>query len=102
RSATAYAHRADAYWGKDEFDRSIADCTEAIGLDPDAAKVYAYRGDAYHCKGEYDRSIADYTEAIRLDPNSAWDYGRRANAYLCGSSGGRRRRSGEVPPQNPP
>ena len=63
---------ADAYGQKGEHDKAIADCTEAIRLDPKDAKAYCNRGVAYGSKGEYDKAIADFTEAIRLDPK----YGR--------------------------
>ena len=53
---------------------AIADCTEAIRLDPKFADAYNLRGNAYAGKGERLKAIADYTEAIRLNPQ----YG---NAY---------------------
>ena len=55
---------------KHDFDRAIADFTEAIRLDPNPDLAYQWRGDAYSDKGEYDKAIADYTESIRLDPNN--------------------------------
>jgi len=35
--ASAYADRGSAYYNKGENDRAIADCTEAIRLDPRAS-----------------------------------------------------------------
>jgi tetratricopeptide (TPR) repeat protein len=57
---------------KGDYDRAIADLTEAIRLDPKYVWAYASRGEAYRMKGDYDRAIADLTEAIRLDPNYEW------------------------------
>jgi tetratricopeptide (TPR) repeat protein len=63
------------------FDLAIADCTQAIRLDPNFVLAYRERADAYTRKGDYDRAIADYTAAIRLDPNNAAAYTRRGEAY---------------------
>jgi Flp pilus assembly protein TadD len=48
-----------------DYDRAIADCTEALRLDPKDARAYSTRGDACYMQGDYDRAITDYTEAIR-------------------------------------
>ena len=77
----AYVNRGFAYEKKGDYDREIADCTEAIRLDPKLAMAYNNRGVAYGLKGDYDREIADCTEAIRLDPKLAKAYGNRGFAY---------------------
>ena len=66
---------------KGEFDKAIADFTEAIRLDPRRAEAYWGRAHAYAKKGEFDKAIADFTEAIRLDPRHAEAYCGRAYAY---------------------
>ncbi|MDR2658786.1 MAG: tetratricopeptide repeat protein [Spirochaetaceae bacterium] len=66
---------------KSEYDKVIADFTQAIKLVPDDATAYAERGDAYMNKGDYDRAIADYTHAIKLDPNDVNAYNGRGLAY---------------------
>ena len=70
---------ADATGG--EFDKAIADYTDAIRLDPKCALAYCGQGIAYWFKGDYDKAIADFTEAIRLDPNYANAYRNRGLAY---------------------
>ena len=70
-----------AYANKGDWDKAIADCSEAIRLNPKLAVVYGYRGFAYDSKGDYDNAIADYTEAIRLDSKLAVAYYSRGNAY---------------------
>jgi tetratricopeptide (TPR) repeat protein len=71
------------------FDRAIADCTQAIRLDPNLVVAYRERGDTYQAKKDYDRAIADYTQAIRLDPNDAVAYTRRGYMYICKEDYGR-------------
>ncbi len=68
--AVVYAVRGEMFQNDKEYDKAIADLTEAIRLDPDPV-TYARRGQFWHTKGEYDKAIADYDESIRLDPNSA-------------------------------
>jgi tetratricopeptide (TPR) repeat protein len=81
RGKAAYNNRGNAYFAKKDYDRAIADYTEAIRLDPKYALAYSNRGTAYKAKGNYDLAIADYTEAIRLDPEDALAYFKRGNAY---------------------
>jgi len=80
-SAIAQHKRGLAYRNKGDFDRAIADLSEAIRLDPKYAEAYYGRGLAYGNKGDLDRAIADYSEAIRLDPKLAAAYNNRGNAY---------------------
>ena len=72
-----------AYGQKGEYDKAIADLTEAIRLDPKSNMRWriAARGVAYGHKGEHDKAIADLTEAIRLDPKLAEAYWWRGGAY---------------------
>ena len=64
----AYSYRGWAHLSKGETDKAVADCNEAIRLDPEDAKAYYNRGVVYGEIGDTDRVIADCTEAIRLDP----------------------------------
>ena len=66
---------------KGDHDQAIADCTEAIRLDPKNADAYYNRGNSYARKGEYDKAIADCTEAIRLNQTQPVFYVSRARAY---------------------
>ena len=78
--AFIFNSRGNAYHRRGDYDRAIADYTEAIRLDPKYAIVYGNRGNSYRLKGDYDRAIADLTEAIRLDPKYAIAYNNRGNA----------------------
>jgi len=81
-SASEYSERAYQYHLMGHYDESIADCTEAIRLNPQDASAYNNRGLSYHYgKADYNRAIADYTEAIRLNPQDASAYNNRGFSY---------------------
>jgi tetratricopeptide (TPR) repeat protein len=56
------------------IDKAIADCSEAIRLNPKDAYAYLGRGLAYRRKGDPSRAIGDFTEAISLNPKLAEAY----------------------------
>jgi len=67
---------------KDDLDRAIEDCNQAISLDPNDASAYTCRGNAYNKRGNHDRAIENCDQAIRLDSNYAWAYISRSQAYI--------------------
>ncbi len=79
--AVAFTHRGLAYKKKGQWDRAIADFSEAIRLKSDDAQVFNNRGNAYYHKGQLDRAMKDYDEAIRLQPDLAEAFGNRGNVY---------------------
>jgi tetratricopeptide (TPR) repeat protein len=63
-SVAAFNERGWSYAKKGDYDRAIADYTEAIRLDPVwSALPYYNRGSAYEKKGELDKALADFREA---------------------------------------
>ena len=71
--------------GRDDADlhrleETIADCTEAIRLDPDSPRLYLERAGARASLDRYEEAIADYDRVIRLDPDSAAAYLGRCHA----------------------
>jgi tetratricopeptide (TPR) repeat protein len=68
RQPLLYVERATAYVERGQWDQAIADCSEFLRLNEDAADVYDLRARAYYEKGLYDLAIADCGEAIRLLP----------------------------------
>ena len=66
---------------KGEYDRSIADLTEAIKLNPRDAESYADRGVTYRMKRDYDIAVADLSEALKINPRSRYAYSERALVY---------------------
>ena len=80
--AEAYLNRGSAYREKGEYDKAIAEHTEAIRIDPNFAKAYLDRGRDYSVeKGEFGKAFADWTEVIRIDPNNAQAYYLRGIVY---------------------
>ncbi len=74
-------NQGNAYVEKGEYDKAIAEYTEAIRLDPTDVKTYYNRGLTYRNKGDHDQAIADFTETIRLHPQNPVFYSFRANVY---------------------
>ena len=81
--AIAYSGRGLAWHDKTEFDKAIADLSEAIRLDPKLVIAYNGRGLAWMRKGDFDKAIADYSEAIRLDPQNTRAYEYRGLALYA-------------------
>ena len=79
--AVAFTNRGLAYKMKGQWDRAIADYSEALRLKSDDAQVFNNRGNAYYHKGQLDRAMKDYDEAIRLQPDLAEAFGNRGNVY---------------------
>ena len=77
-SATA----TEAFWyDKKDYEKAIADYSEAIRLDPTYVLAFNNRGAPGHDKTDYDKAIADFSEAIRLDPKDAVAYDNRGIAW---------------------
>lgn len=75
--AHAFYNRGLAYKRKEDYDRAIADFTDAIRLDPSDADMFRNRGSAYDDAEQYDRALADYDQSIKLDPSSASSFVNR-------------------------
>jgi tetratricopeptide (TPR) repeat protein len=67
--SAAYLNCGIAYYNKGDYDRAIANFTQAITLNPNDAEAYNSRGTAHGAKGDHDKAIADYETALRIDPN---------------------------------
>jgi tetratricopeptide (TPR) repeat protein len=67
--STAFNNRGNAYYDKKDYDRAIADYSEALRLDPGFALAFYNRSCAYRDKGDNDRAVDDYVQAILLDPS---------------------------------
>jgi tetratricopeptide (TPR) repeat protein len=82
-----YYARGNVYQSKRDYDRAIADYTEAIRLSSRFYQAYFLRAYIYSEKNDFDRAIADYTEVIRIDPQDGqngykfWAYNNRGLIY---------------------
>ncbi len=81
KDAAGYNKRGIAWSEKRDYDRAIADYTEALRLNPQYHFAYYNRGIAWRNKGDADRAIADYSEALRLNPKYADAYNNRGIAW---------------------
>jgi lipoprotein NlpI len=79
--ANAYYNRGYEYWRKDEYDRAIADYSEAIRLDPSLTEAYNNRALSLYETGEYNRALPDYEKALQLDPKHTNSYYGLGNLY---------------------
>jgi tetratricopeptide (TPR) repeat protein len=62
--ATIFNNRAIEYRQLGEYDRAIADYSQAIRLDAEFTGAYAGRGLAYEGKGEIAKAKAEYQKAL--------------------------------------
>jgi tetratricopeptide (TPR) repeat protein len=71
RDARAYAKRGQDWSAKRDYDKALADFTEAIRLEPGSPEYYVDRGWVWHTTGKYDKAVADYNKAVQLDASYA-------------------------------
>ena len=83
--AIAYANRGSVWMQKKQYDKAIADLSEAIRLDPELAGLYGNRGRAWFQKKEFDRAISDLDQCIRLDPKAPEFYLYRGRGWFAKS-----------------
>ena len=69
--AAAWYNRGGVYNLLGQLDKAIADCSQAIELDPKDAKAWNNRGAAYHDLGQLDKAVTDCSKAIALNPDYA-------------------------------
>ncbi|MBF0507239.1 MAG: tetratricopeptide repeat protein [Nitrospirae bacterium] len=79
--AISYYNRGIEWRDKGDYDKAIADYSEAIRRNPQYALAYNNRGIAWRDKGDYDKAIADYSEAILLNPQYVLAYNNRGIAW---------------------
>jgi len=78
--AWAYDNRCAAYNDAGQTALALADCSQAISVDP-TAHAYGNRGNAYFASSNEDQAIADFSQAIKLDPADPAAFTNRAKAY---------------------
>jgi tetratricopeptide (TPR) repeat protein len=66
-SAGAYGNRANARLVLGNGEGALADCNEALQLDPDSQIVLINRGSVERMLGHFDKAVADYERAAAID-----------------------------------
>ena len=69
--AVAYSSRCADWITKKDFDRALADCDQAIIVDPNQARAFAIRGSVYKHMGALERAIADFKKALTMGDEEA-------------------------------
>ena len=82
KTAISYVRSGIAKLQDQQWDAAIADFTEAIRIDPNAAIGYSERGRAYQSLGRFDEAIADYSDLIGKHPGFSSAYFERGSVYL--------------------
>jgi tetratricopeptide (TPR) repeat protein len=70
--AAAYIARGLAYETEKDYDRAIADYSEAIQLGNKSALMYDTRGRAYLYAGALTKALADFDKATELNPKNPY------------------------------
>jgi lipoprotein NlpI len=79
----AYANRCAVFSTQGRDDKALADCFQAILLDPDSVIPYQIRGDIALKRGEPDKAFADYDTAIKHGARYAAIFVDRGNLLLA-------------------
>jgi tetratricopeptide (TPR) repeat protein len=79
--AALMTNRGTAYAYSRDFNRAIADYSNAIALDPSNALALSSRGQLSEAKGDLDGAMADYTRAVELNPNDASALSNRGRVH---------------------
>ena len=69
KNARAFNNRGFAYRNRGDFDRAIADYSQALALNPSYALALYNRGIAYYDKRDVEHATRDMNQAIKLNPN---------------------------------
>jgi len=79
--ARPYITRAWWYVHEKQWDKALADYTQAIAINPKYADTYYARGYVYGFINSFDKAIADLSKAVELNPQFTTAYYCRGNQY---------------------
>jgi lipoprotein NlpI len=83
----AYANRCAVRYKLKQFDRALADCSEAIDQDPDQANAYQLRAEIHRKRDNRAKALEDYDKAIALGVKSPAVFGGRGLLRLLDGDG---------------
>lgn len=67
-----YNQRGAAYHGLREYEKAVADYSQALEWDPEQPTVLYNRGSAYYALLQRDEALADFDRALEVDPAFTW------------------------------
>ncbi|MEH2411320.1 tetratricopeptide repeat protein [Nostoc sp.] len=79
-SFTDYYQQGDAAYKEREYEKAIANFTEAIKQQPTHAIAVVNRGNARYNLKDYEGAVADYSQALTINPNQTKALVNRGNA----------------------
>ncbi len=74
RGSGNYLDRAKCHEALGDSDKAIADCNEALWIDPNSVRCYHLRGAYWLEKKRFDLAMADFDVALKLDPKFTLTY----------------------------
>jgi tetratricopeptide (TPR) repeat protein len=83
KCAAAYFMRAGIFADAGQNQKSAADFTTALELDPNNADFHNARGFFYLTRQDIDSSLKDFSAALKLNPQHAQSYNNRGLAYVA-------------------
>jgi len=76
-----HAARATAYLEHGEYAKALADCNEALRIDPEFQDVHYLRGFVHFAQGEMQEAKKDFDQALSLNPRDAEALRARARVH---------------------
>ena len=79
--AAAFSSRCGWWWAKQDLDRALSDCNEALRADSSNAAAYLNRGNAYLNKSDFEHAFADFNAGDPARSEKRLGLCRRGNLY---------------------
>jgi tetratricopeptide (TPR) repeat protein len=79
--ALRHNHWGNAHFANGDYDKAVADYSEAIRLNPQEAMYFHNRGNCYYRKGEFSKAADDQTKAIKIKPEFGQAWAWRGSTY---------------------
>ncbi len=83
KSVQAYMLRADMFFDRSEWRKTIKDLTTAHRLDPDNHEILVFRGRVHECLNDHQSALRDYSAAIQQCDMCVEAFYFRAEIYVA-------------------
>ena len=77
----AYYHRARIFYGREEYEKAVADLTAAMEIDPNDDASLLFRVGCYEAMKDYDKAFAEYARLLYFQPDHIGVLHSRASLY---------------------